>query len=265
MSDQGELAGEAVVVTTDVEASPETVFAFVSDPQRMMQWLGAAVEMDARIGGSLRIRFDRFGTLVQGEVVEIAPPRRVVFTWGVAEGPQAASLPPGSTRVVIELEPIASGTRVTLRHEGLPDEKERREHEGGWRYYAGQLALLSVRVARGPRIEAAVDAFVAAWNERDAAARAALLERSFSEDGRFEDEHAVIDGRVALDAHVAAVQSMFPLTLVREGAAQVMRDAVRFRWRIAGPDGTGIARGENVGDLDATCRLRRVLGFADPA
>lgn len=254
----------AVVVSTDISASPETVFGFVSDARRMTQWLGAEVEMEPREGSSLRVRFDRFGTLVEGTVVELDPPRRAVFTWGVASGPQAASLPPGSTRVVIELEPIPTGTRVTLRHEGLPDHKERREHEGGWRYYATQLALLASRAERAPRVEAAVDAFVAAWNETDAARRAELLAASFAEDGRFEDEHALLDGREALSAHVGALQAMFSLRLERAGPAQVMRDMVRFAWSVPGPEGPMLT-GENIAELDSSCRLRRVMGFANPA
>jgi uncharacterized protein YndB with AHSA1/START domain len=255
-----------VEVSTDVEASPATVFGFLSDPARLSQWLGAAAEMEPHPGGLLRVRFDRFGTVVEGRVVELVPPRRAVFTWGVASGPQAATLPPGSTRVTVELEPIPGGTRVTLRHEGLPDEKERTEHEGGWRYYAGQIALHASRAERGAGVERAVGAWFEAWAEPDDARRAALLATCATEDISFEDEHASLSGLAALTAHVGQVQSLLPgLLLRRRGGVQIVRGWLRFGWDIAAKDGLVIASGENVGELGAGERIRRLAGFTDIA
>lgn len=254
----------AVEVTTDVAASPATVYRFLADPERMTQWLGAMVELEPRAGGLLRVRFDRFGTVVRGEVVELVPGKRAVYTWGVESGPQQQTLPAGSTRVVITLEPIESGTRVTLRHEGLPSEQERLEHEGGWRYYAGQIALLAAREERAPRALASVDAFVAAWNEVDDGARRDLLERSFADDGVFEDQHAAVAGAAALGLHVAQLQRLLPgLRLRRVGDVQLVRDAIRFQWIVAAADGTPLAAGVNFADLAPDTRLRRVVGFTD--
>jgi hypothetical protein len=52
--------------------------------------------------------------------VEVEPPRRVVFTWGVAG---KDSLPPGSTTVEVVLTADGSDTVVELFHHNLPAEE----------------------------------------------------------------------------------------------------------------------------------------------
>ena len=60
-----------------------------------------------------------------------------MFTWGWTQGPP---VPPGSSRVDVTLEPEEGGTRVVLRHHGLPDDDQRRHHAGGWQMYLSRLA-----------------------------------------------------------------------------------------------------------------------------
>ena len=73
-----------------------------------------------------------------GEFVEVDPPRRVVFTWGWTQGVAVA---PGSTRVVVTLEAENGGTRVVLRHYGLPDDELRAHHGEGWEMYLDRLRI----------------------------------------------------------------------------------------------------------------------------
>jgi uncharacterized protein YndB with AHSA1/START domain len=72
---------------------------------------------------------------VRGEYVEVAPPRRVVFTWGVAG---KGSLPPGSTTVEVVLTADGSDTVVELFHHDLPAE-ELDSHLEGWRTMLDRL------------------------------------------------------------------------------------------------------------------------------
>ena len=137
--------GGDVRVSVDVAAKPATVWRCITEADLLSSWLAAGVEFRAEVGSPVRIRFDGHRTVVEGEVVEVVEGRRLSFTWGVASGPQAGTMPAGSTRVTIALEPSGAGTRVTLTHAGLP-EAERRDHEGGWREYAKQLAGLAQRL-----------------------------------------------------------------------------------------------------------------------
>lgn len=130
----------AIEISTEVAARSQTVYRFFTDPGRFSEWLGAEVSFTPEIGGALRIDFALHGTIVAGEVLELVPDRRVVFTWGVEAGPQAGSMPAGSTTVEVTLEPAGEHTLVTLRHQGLPNESERKDHEGGWREYLERLS-----------------------------------------------------------------------------------------------------------------------------
>jgi uncharacterized protein YndB with AHSA1/START domain len=133
---------DVVEVSVHVEAQPETVFPYFTDPERYVQWMGARATLEPVPGGSYCVRM-KDGVEVCGEFVEIDPPRRLVFTWGWLGDPAVA---PGSTRVVVTLEPEGGGTRVILRHHGLPDGDTRAHHRAGWEAYAGRLA---VRVGGG--------------------------------------------------------------------------------------------------------------------
>ena len=127
---------EVLEVSIHVAARPETVFAYFTDPARYSQWMGSSVELDPRPGGVYRVGM-RDGVEALGQFVEIEPPRRVVFTWGWTGMFEVA---PGSTRVEVTLAAEDGGTRVVLRHYGLPDDDARDQHRGGWQLYLGRLS-----------------------------------------------------------------------------------------------------------------------------
>ena len=85
----------------------------------------------------------RHGVEALGQFVEVEPPRRVVFTWGWTG---MFEVVPGSTRVEVTLAAEDGGTRVVLRHYGLPDDDALGQHREGWQLYLGRL---SVRASGG--------------------------------------------------------------------------------------------------------------------
>jgi uncharacterized protein YndB with AHSA1/START domain len=105
-----------VVVTRVIAASPATVFSFFTDLERWTAWQGVDGELDARPGGSFRIRMPG-PQVASGHFVEIVPDERLVFTWGW-EG-HDSPLPPGASTVVVELAPYETGTLVRLTHSSL--------------------------------------------------------------------------------------------------------------------------------------------------
>jgi uncharacterized protein YndB with AHSA1/START domain len=115
-----------VVAGVRIAAPPEVVFPYFTDPALVTKWLGGAAELDPRPGGVFAV--DVQGNPARGAFVEVDPPRRVVFTWGV-EGESA--LPPGSTTVDVELVADGDDTVVTLTHRGLTGDFHR-THEEGW-------------------------------------------------------------------------------------------------------------------------------------
>ena len=126
----------AIEITQRIEAPPEIVFAYLTDSQRFVRWMGVGAVLDPRPGGRYRIDVDG-AHIVSGEYQELDPPRRLVMTWGWEGHP---TVPPGSTTVEITLTPERGATVLRLRHLGLPDEGERLNHREGWNLYTGQLA-----------------------------------------------------------------------------------------------------------------------------
>ena len=131
----------AIEITQRIEAPPEIVFAYLTDSQRFVRWMGVGAVLDPRPGGRYRIDVDG-EHIVSGEYQELDPPRRLVMTWGWEGHP---TVPAGSTRVEITLTPDGGATVLKLRHHGLPDEGERRLHAAGWTQYLSQLAVAGGR------------------------------------------------------------------------------------------------------------------------
>ncbi len=125
----------AIEITQRIEAPPEIVFSYLTDSRRFTRWMGVGAELDARPGGRFRIDVDG-EHIAMGEYQEVDPPRRLVMSWGWEGHP---TVPPGSTTVEITLAAERGATLLRLRHFGLPDEGERRQHSAGWTVYTVQL------------------------------------------------------------------------------------------------------------------------------
>jgi uncharacterized protein YndB with AHSA1/START domain len=119
--------------TLRINASPETVWAYWTDPERMCAWWAAAAELDPRPGGICRVD-SKSGGIMQGEFVELVPFERLVFTFGWEPAEGAPAVPPRSTRVEVRFVADAGDTIMTLRHSGIPASEAGRHHEG-WDYF----------------------------------------------------------------------------------------------------------------------------------
>ena len=127
-----------------IDASPETVWEFLVDPEKVARWKGLpATAFDPRQGGGYRIEIIP-GHIAKGEFVELERPRRLVYTWGWEPGPEGPNaVPPGSSTVEIELEPEAGGTQLRFTHRGLPGREAVESHAAGWEHYLGRLAVVA--------------------------------------------------------------------------------------------------------------------------
>ena|SRR5919197_1684286 len=124
-----------------IDASPETVWEFLVDPEKMIRWMGSSATLDARPGGEYRVDVIA-GHVASGEFVEVERPRRLVHTFGwEPEGGEENPVPPGSSRIEIELEPSGDGTILKFRHVGLPGAEAAGAHAHGWDHYLARLAV----------------------------------------------------------------------------------------------------------------------------
>jgi uncharacterized protein YndB with AHSA1/START domain len=242
-----------------IHAPRENVFRFLTDTPRWATWWGAGSTIDARPGGRLLIRYPG-GTEVSGEVVEVKPPERMIFTYGFVKGDPIA---PGSSRVTIRLEPHGLGTQLHLTHE-FAEESVRDHHIQGWRY---QLALFSNVVADELHADAAsiVDTWFDAWAEPDERTRESALRRVADRELRFQDRFGNTSGLDDLVPHITAAQVFMPgFRTRRVGDVRHCQGTALVDWIATGGDGQERARGTNVFVLDATGRIQSVTGFWAP-
>ena len=143
---QNAIAAEVVQREIRIDAAPSTVFEFLTDPAKMVRWMGTEAVLDPRPGGDYRVNISGHER-VSGEVIEIVPDRRLVFTWGWEDG--ALPVAPGKSTVEISLEPDGKGTRLRLTHRDLPPGMHT-FHRLGWEYALDRLARVAAGQDPGP-------------------------------------------------------------------------------------------------------------------
>jgi uncharacterized protein YndB with AHSA1/START domain len=132
-----------------IDAPPNAVFAYFTDPVKMVSWMGNEATLDPRPGGVCRVAMKReIGEAAAiGRFVEVVPYSRVVFTWGWEL--DLFGVPPASTRVEVSLVPDGRGTFVRLVHRELPDEGVE-AHDAGWPHYLRRLSIAAAGGDPGP-------------------------------------------------------------------------------------------------------------------
>ena len=244
--------------TVLIQAGRETVFRFFTDSARWAKWWGPGSTIEAHPGGAVRICHPG-GVVSLGEVLEVAPLERIMFTYGFEGG---KPIPPGSSRVTIRLEPDAAGTRLTLRHE-FDDQFARDEHVQGWRF---QLSLFGNVVANEAFADAAgvVDAWFDAWAETDAGVREKALARIAAPGVGFRDRFSLLSGVADISAHAGAAQKFMPgVRLRRKGDIRHCQGTVLADWVFVGEDGQERMSGINVFVLGADGRIHSATGFTN--
>lgn len=149
---------DTILAEIFVAAPPERVFEAITDPNQLSRWWGqnglyrvTHGSSDLRRGGkwsSSGVGADGTKFSVEGEYLEVDPPRRLVYTW------VASYRGPGKTVVYWDLQPqtvhglhpsgpkkAGTGTLVKLRHEGFADDPQGAiSHGEGWKRVFGWLA-----------------------------------------------------------------------------------------------------------------------------
>ncbi|HTR02935.1 MAG TPA: SRPBCC domain-containing protein [Thermoanaerobaculia bacterium] len=250
-----------IVRKIEICAPRETVFRYFTDPARFAAWWGEGSTVDPRPGGRVAIRYPN-GQRASGVFREIAPPGRVVFTFG-NEGPNTP-IPPGGSTVIVTLEESANGTLLTLRHTDLPNAEIVPHFLQGWRY---QLSVFSRVVAAEQHAGAAAiaDAWFEAWNAGDAASRRERLEKCAVPGVAFADAYGVLAGYEDVEAQIAATKIFMPgKTVVRAGEPLLSHGHALVRWEVRDAAGAVEGRGTNAIDFAPDGRILRAVGFWGP-
>jgi hypothetical protein len=115
-------------------------------------------------------------------------------------------------------------------------------------------------------INTIVDGYIAAWNERDAESRRAIVAEAFADDATYVDPLMAGEGTDGISAMIGGAQQQFPGHRFELSAGpDAHHDRVRFAWTLLGADnGTPVAAGVDFATVADDGRLRAVTGFLEP-
>jgi uncharacterized protein YndB with AHSA1/START domain len=124
-----------------IKATPEQVWQGITDPDFTQKYFyGSRVKSSFEVGSPYGgWSGDESEQLVDGEVLEADPPRRLSTTWRALYDPETAAEP--HSRVTWEIEPQDGGfTKLTVVHDRLEESLKTAESvAGGWAYVLSGL------------------------------------------------------------------------------------------------------------------------------
>jgi uncharacterized protein YndB with AHSA1/START domain len=103
-----------VIRTIEIRATPSTVWRYIGSQEALRRWISPNLEIDLSVGGKYRFLGPDEKTWVSGRVLELVPEGWLILSW-LEEG-QGWAHP---ARFVVALEASASGTKVTVIHDGF--------------------------------------------------------------------------------------------------------------------------------------------------
>jgi uncharacterized protein YndB with AHSA1/START domain len=106
-----------------IKATPQAIWDAITKPEWTDRYgYTGLADYDLRPGGAFRVvagdameKAGFTGTMVDGEVIEADPPRKLVQTWRLLMDPELEA--EGFTRVTYEIEEADGSTRLTVIHD----------------------------------------------------------------------------------------------------------------------------------------------------
>ena len=105
---------EPLVVQREIQiaAQPATVFAFLTDPEKIVSWMGAEATTEAHPGGLYLVKgIGARAGVARGAFREVVPVHRLAYSFGWEGGEE---VPPGSSLIEIDLVDRDSGTLLRM-------------------------------------------------------------------------------------------------------------------------------------------------------
>ena len=126
-------------LSCELPDTPEVVYGAWLSSEGHSDMTGGGKAEASDVVGAAHSAWDGY---IEGRNVELTPFRRIVQTWRTRQFPEDHP----DSLLTIELAPIATGTRLTLTHRGVPDGQTTYE-KSGWRefYFEPMHAYFSDR------------------------------------------------------------------------------------------------------------------------
>ena len=131
---------------THIAAPRASVFAFLTDPDKIVQWMGTEATTEVHPGGMYLLKGVGSAS-ARGTFREVVPVHRLAYSFGW-EGNEEVS--PGSSLIEIDLIEQDGGTLLRMTHSGLPNATTQASHGKGWAHYLGRLTEVAAGRNPGP-------------------------------------------------------------------------------------------------------------------
>jgi len=104
--------------------STEAVFTALTNARQIGVWSGQNGKVQPTIGGKMEL----FDGWVKGIVLAYELGKRLSFTWKPSEWAKEKQ----ASIVTCHFTPTKTGTKLTLKHSGFPNDSELQSHKVGW-------------------------------------------------------------------------------------------------------------------------------------
>ena len=127
-----------VVSSVFPSTTPDTLFTYWTQNDRMQSWWPQEAEIEPRNGGAYHLAWPAMQWHLRGHYTTFEPGRQLTFTWMWDHEPDDASM------VSVAFLPLGGvGTQLTITHGPYPDttkgQERRQGHLDGWRHFLAKL------------------------------------------------------------------------------------------------------------------------------
>jgi uncharacterized protein YndB with AHSA1/START domain len=117
---------ESIEISIVLPEKPEVIYNAWMNSQEHGEFTCGKAEIDPRVGGS----YTAWDDYIQGITLELHPYHRIVQSWRTTDfAPESPD-----SRLVVTLDEVPEGTRLTLTHTNIP-EGQASGYEQGWMDY----------------------------------------------------------------------------------------------------------------------------------
>lgn len=123
----------AVLVGEFRGLTPGDLFAWLTEPEKLVQWWPERAEVDLRVGGAYAMLWPKPEWTIRGEYTAVEAPRHLGFTW--RGDPDEGH----SSQVDVWIDGLENCSRLAVWHRGFADATERRQLCEGWIHFGMRL------------------------------------------------------------------------------------------------------------------------------
>jgi len=118
------MKAKSFTISASFPFSPEAVFTALTNTRQIAVWSGQSGKVQPTIGGKIEL----FDGWVKGIVLAYESGKRLSFTWKPTEWAKESQ----SSILTCYFKPTKTGSQLTLKHAGFPNDSELQSHKAGW-------------------------------------------------------------------------------------------------------------------------------------